>query len=126
MGYPEIGYQMSIELAPETEQSIRAEADARGVPVAKLVAEAVEAYVRNNKGNSFTTGDAYRLEMAWAANPDPKFFHQWVVLRGDQVVGSGSDPKVIYEQARANGMETPFLFYVSPDENEPFAGGWMD
>ena len=117
---------MSIELAPETERSIRAEADARGVPAAKLVAEAVEAYVRNNKGNSLTTGDNYRLEMEWAANPDPNFFNQWVVLRGGQVVASGPDPKLIYEQVRAGGIETPFLIYVSPQEQEPFAGGWTD
>jgi hypothetical protein len=117
---------MSIDLAPETERSIRAEADARGVPIAKLVTQAVEAYVRNNKVNSFASGDDYRLEMAWAAKPDPKFFNHWVVLQGDQVVASGPDPKVIYEQARAGGMETPFLIYVSPEEHEPFAGGWMD
>ena len=117
---------MIIELAPELEQSIRAEADARGVPVADLVVEAVEAYVRNNKHNPSTTSDDYRLEMAWAANPDPNFSHQWVVLRGDQVVASGPDPKLIYEKVRAGGIEAPFLIYVSPAENEPFAGGWVD
>jgi hypothetical protein len=49
-----------------------------------------------------------------------------VVLEGSQVVASGSDPKQLYQEARARGDSSPFLIYVSPDEQEPFAGGWIE
>jgi hypothetical protein len=64
--------------------------------------------------------------MAWAASPDARFFGKWVVLEGSEVVASGPDPKRLYEEVRAKGISSPFLIFVSPDENEPFAGGWID
>jgi hypothetical protein len=51
-----------------------------------------------------------------------KFIGKWVVLQGDEVVTSGSDPKQLQEDARAKGDSSPFLIFVSPDEQEPFAG----
>jgi len=63
--------------------------------------------------------------MAWAASPDAQFFGKWVVLEGSQVVASGSNPKQLYEDVRAKGFSSPFLIFVSPDEHEPFVGGWI-
>jgi hypothetical protein len=65
-------------------------------------------------------------ELKWASHPDVQFIGNWVVLQGGRVVASGSDPKQIYEDARAKGDSSPFLIFVSPDEQEPFAGGWID
>lgn len=64
--------------------------------------------------------------MAWAARPDAQFFGQWVVLEGQQVVASGSNPRLLYEKALAKGRSSPFVIFVSPDEQAPFAGGWID
>jgi len=71
------------------------------------------------------TGDRW-AEMAWASRPDAQFVGKWVVLQGGHVVASGSDPKRLYEEVRAKGESSPFLILVSPDEQEPFAGGWID
>jgi hypothetical protein len=63
--------------------------------------------------------------MAWAANPDTQFFGKWLVLEGSRVIACGSNPKELYEDVRARGFSSPFPIFVSPDEHEPFAGGWI-
>jgi hypothetical protein len=42
-----------------------------------------------------------------------------VVLEGPQVVASGSNPKQLYEDVRERGLSSPFLIFVSPDEQAP-------
>ena len=119
---------MSIQLTPDIEAGLRAEAAARGMEVDALIATAVRAYLRETP-----TVSAIRVssrdrsaEMAWASNPDAQFVGKWVVLEGRQVVASGSNPKQLYEDVRARGLSSPFLIFVSPDEQAPFAGGWID
>ena len=119
---------MSIQLAPEIEAGLRAEAAALGISVDALIAHAVKAYLGDG-----TPSAARRVpsrdrsaEMTWASHPDAQFIGKWVVLQGSQVIASGSDPKQLYEDVRAKGDSSPFLIFVSPDEQEPFAGGWID
>ena len=106
-----------------------------------LIATAVEAYLRETPAPSVPTTRpvsvrARSAEMTWAASPDAQFFGKLVVLEGGQVVASGSNPKQLYEDVRANGISSPFLIYVSadrvsadrvsPNVQEHFAGGWID
>ena len=119
---------MSIQLAPEIEAGLRAEAAALGISVDALVGNAVKAWLRDgtpSTARSVSSRDR-SAEMKWASHPDAQFVGNWVVLQGRQVVASGSDPKKIYEDVRAKGDSSPFLTFVSPDEQEPFAGGWID
>ena len=120
---------MSIELAPDIEAGLRAEAAARGIDVDALIATAVRAYLRETPSASTTRrvpARARSVEVAWASSPDAQFFGKWVVLEGGQVVASGSNPKQMYEEVRAKGISSPFLIFISPDEQEPFVGGWID
>ena len=122
---------MSIQLAPDIEVRLRAEAAARGMDVDALIAKAVKAYLRETSSPSTPTTRrvptrARSAEMAWASSPDAQFFGKWVVLEGGQVVASGSNPKQLYEDVRARGISSPFLIFVSPDAQEPFACGWID
>ncbi len=75
---------MSIQLAPEVEAGLRAEADARGVSVDALVATAVNAWLHESRGmNSAARRVARRdrsAEMAWLAKPAAEFIGKWVVL----------------------------------------------
>ena len=122
---------MSIQLAPDTEAGLRAEAAARGMEIDALVATAVKAYLQEPHNPSahepprFPSRDR-SAEMAWAAHPDAQFFGKWVVLEGSEVVASGSSAPRLYEDAREKGFVSPFLIFVSPDEREPFVGGWID
>jgi hypothetical protein len=120
---------MSIQLSPDMEAGLRAEAAARGVSVDALVAEAVGSYLKKNGGPGRIRSVPFqerRAEMAWAAKPDPQYVGKWVVLEGSEVLAAGADPKAIYEEVRAKRISSPFLIYVSPEEQEPFAGGWLD
>ncbi len=122
---------MSIQLAPDIEAGLRAEAAARGMGVDMLIATAVKAYLGETAIPSIPAprrvpSRARSAEMAWASSPDAQFSGKWVVLEGGQVIASGSNPKQLYEEVRQRGISSPFLIFVSPDEQEPFAGGWVD
>jgi hypothetical protein len=121
---------MSIQLAPDIEAGLRAEAAARGMNVDALVATAVKAYLREAPrpvpASCRAPSRDRSAEMAWAAGPDAQFIGKWVVLEGSQVVAGGSNPKRLYEDARAMGVSSPFLIFVSSDQHESFAGGWID
>ena len=120
---------MNIHLTPEIEARLGAEAAARGVSVDALAAEALGDYLRKNGSPTSVRrvpSRERRAEMAWAEKPDPQYFGKWVVLEGTEVIAAGPDPKKIYQEVRAKGITSPFLIYISPEEPEPFAGGWLD
>jgi hypothetical protein len=120
---------MSIQLSPDIEAGLRVAAAARGMDVDALIASAVQAWLQGTTTQTRTVQVAPRdrsAEMAWAARPDALFFGKWVVLVGRQVVASGSNPRLLYENALAMGLSSPFVIFVSPDEQAPFAGGWID
>ena len=128
IGYAFIEIVMSIQLAPDIEAGLRAEAAALGISVDALIASAVKAYLRVGTltpPRRVSSGER-SAEMTWASHPDAQFIGKWVVLQGGQVVTSGSDPRQLYEDVRAKGDSSPFLIFVSPDDQEPFAGGWID
>jgi len=118
---------MSIKLAPEIEAGLRSEAAALGIGVDALIDSAVKAYLRNGTSSAprQVSSRGREGEMKWASHPDAQFLGKWVVLEGSRVIASGSDPKQLYEGARARGDSSPFLIFVSPDEQDSFAGGWF-
>jgi hypothetical protein len=123
------GTVMSIQLTPAIEAGLRAEAAARGMEVDALITTAVQVYLRETTAPVHTIRVPSRdrsAEMTWASSPDAQFFGKWVVLEGRQVVASGSNPKQLYEDVRARGLSSPFLIFVSPEEQAPSAGGWID
>jgi hypothetical protein len=61
---------------------------------------------------------------AWLRENQQKFVGQWVVLDGDKLIGAGDDPRPIVEQARASGVEVPFVKFIE-DDSESFTGGWL-
>jgi hypothetical protein len=97
---------MSIELSADLQTNLRREKNGTGVPHVP----------RTDR----------RAEMCWIAQPDPRFIGNWVALDGDRVLASASTAKAVYDQAKSKGIEVPFVAYVSPHRDEPFAGGWLD
>jgi len=120
---------MSIQVPPEIEGRLRAEAAARGVSVDTVILEALDLYGQRRGNNSGVTGRApfndRRQEIAWTIKPNLKYLGEWVALEGDEVVAHGTDGKAVYESARAHGIASPFLFHVSEPESTPFVGGWV-
>ena len=122
--------KVSIQLAPEIESGLRAEAAARGVSVESLMTEALSLYRREHGSDptpltgSLAFNDR-RREIAWTLEPDLAYLGQWVALEGSEVVAHGTDGKAVYERARSKGIPSPFLFFVSEPDPTPFAGAWL-
>ena len=69
---------------------------------------------------------AYRTrenESAWIEAHRDEFLDQWVVLEGDRLVAHGADARAVYDEARAQGIGTPYLVHVRP-KVEAYVGGW--
>ena len=113
---------MSIELSADLEAKLRGEAAARGIPVDALLQEALAVY-RHQKNSGPVE---VRRVPQWISPPDPRFIGSWVVLAGDRLLVSGSTAKAVYDQAKLEGIDVPFVVYVSPHRDQPFAGGWLD
>jgi len=95
---------MSIQLSPDIEAGLRAEAAARGIEVDTLVATAVQVYLRSTPRSQLIPAQDRSAEMAWAANPDPRFSGKSVVLDGRHVAASGPDPNQLYRGCPRQGL----------------------
>src|SRR5581483_2074090 len=64
-------------------------------------------------------------EMEWFANNrhSPEYMNQFVAIEGDTVVASGPDARKVYDEARAKGIEVPFMARILPENPLPW-GGW--
>ena len=69
--------------------------------------------------------ERFRKAMNWVAEHRAEFLGQWVVLVGDQLISHGTDAKIVYEQAKALGIPTPFLEQIHEQEKGPVMGGWL-
>ncbi len=61
---------------------------------------------------------------AWLDAHRQEYVGQWVVLDGERLVGAGDDPSRLIEQARSEGVTTPFVEFIR-DTSIPFLGGWV-
>jgi Family of unknown function (DUF5678) len=53
------------------------------------------------------------------------FAGQWVVLEGEQIVAHGKDPQQVVGDARAKGVQVPYIFYVGkPTDASPVTLEW--
>jgi hypothetical protein len=54
-------------------------------------------------------------EQAWRgdhAEALREFAGQWVVLEGERLIAHGADPALLAQEARARGIEVPYVFFV--------------
>ena len=66
--------------------------------------------------------ERFRRALKWIDEHKDEFDGQWVVLDGDKLISHGKDAKSVYDEARAKGIETPFLERVKA-KVLPW-GGW--
>ena len=85
-----------------------------------------ERQTSNNENRTIVepTPDELRFQksLEWARENRQEYDGQWVVLDGDKLIAHGADAKAVYAQAKAKGIETPFLKRIKA-EQLPF-GGW--
>lgn len=81
----------------------------------------------NGSDSNGDTQPAYRTneqERAWIDAHRDEYLGQWVALDGDRLIASGADARTVYEAARAQGVETPYIDRVEK-KVEAFMGGWQ-
>ncbi|MCC6327309.1 MAG: hypothetical protein IT174_02250 [Acidobacteria bacterium] len=80
--------------------------------------------IRNGNDREGADKQAEKFERAlrWIDENREKYDGKFVVLEGDTLISSGSDPKPLYEQARAMGIKNPFVKKIRA-RILPF-GGW--
>ena len=61
-------------------------------------------------------------ELRWIEKHRSEYAGQWVAVRGDRLLSSGTDGRQVYEAARAAGDDRPFVTRVAPADELPFAG----
>lgn len=69
---------------------------------------------------------AYRTherERAWITTHRDEYLGQWVALDGDHLAAHGTDARKVYEEAREQGISSPYLVHVTP-KVEAYVGGW--
>lgn len=61
-------------------------------------------------------------EQKWISEHRSTHAGQWIALSGYRLLASGPDPASVYQQARLMGIPVPFIEYLNPEEDLPFAG----
>jgi hypothetical protein len=63
-------------------------------------------------------------ERAWIEAHREEFLDQWVALDGGHLVAHGTDARTVYDQARSQGVDSPYLQHVTP-KVDAYVGGWL-
>lgn len=66
----------------------------------------------------------FRKAQQWIKEHRAKYLGQWVVLVGDQLISHGFDGRQVGAEAKAAGIETPFMVLVR-EEPEAFMSGLL-
>jgi hypothetical protein len=60
--------------------------------------------------------------LRWLHENREEYLGQWVALDGDRLIASGPTAKEVYSNAKAEGVEIPFVELVTEQEPGPFTG----
>ena len=63
-------------------------------------------------------------ERAWVEEHREEFLGQWVALDGGNLLAHGTDARGVYDQAREQGVTSPYLVHVVP-KVDAYVGGWL-
>lgn len=57
----------------------------------------------------------YRRAKQWISEHRAEYLNQWVVLDGDHLISHGTDGEQVYDQAKAAGINVPFLVWLNEE-----------
>ncbi len=66
----------------------------------------------------------YKQTEKWLQENREKYIGQWVALEGDRLLAHGTDALRVHAEAKAAGIEIPFLEHIVEEDDEPFYAGW--
>jgi hypothetical protein len=62
-------------------------------------------------------------EIRWISEHKHDYAGLWVSLDGDRLIAADPDGLTVYEAAKAEGIETPFVHRMATDD-APYFAGW--
>jgi hypothetical protein len=69
------------------------------------------------------TSDRTR-ETRWIRDNRSAYTDQWVAVEGDRLIAAGVDGREVFAAAKAEGIESPFVVHILPEDSLPFVPGW--
>ena len=63
-------------------------------------------------------------EMKWIEENRAAHANQWVAVEGDRLIAADTDPQKVFAAAKAEGIGSPFVVHVLPEDSLPFVPGW--
>jgi hypothetical protein len=63
-------------------------------------------------------------EMQWIDENRAAYADQWVAVEGDRLIGADPDPLKVFSAAKAQGIRSPFVVHMLPEDPLPFVPGW--
>jgi hypothetical protein len=63
-------------------------------------------------------------EMKWIAHHRAAFADRWVAVEGERLVAADVDAQRVFAAAKAEGIESPFVVHILPEDSLPFIPGW--
>ena len=63
-------------------------------------------------------------EMKWIDENRYAYANRWVAVEGDRLVAADTDAQKVFRAAKAEGIESPFVVHVLPEDSLPFVPGW--
>jgi hypothetical protein len=62
-------------------------------------------------------------EIKWMTRNRTAFAGQWVAVEGDRLVAADADAQKVFAAARAEGIDSPFVVHIFPEDSLPFVSG---
>jgi hypothetical protein len=78
---------------------------------------------RSAAARKVPSGDRTK-EMKWIDEHRAAYADQWVAVEGDRLVAAGGDASKVFSAAKAEGIRSPFVVHVLPEDPLPFIPGW--
>jgi hypothetical protein len=110
-----------IQTVDQIIEEVRALPEAERKKLFELIE--IEKSKENGQGDDLRErNEKFRLAQKWIEEHKEEFDGQFVLLEGDRLIAHGTNPKLLYDTARANGIEIPFVKRITA-KDLPF-GGW--
>lgn len=126
---------LTIEIAPEIESKLEAEAQRNGISKTDLAKNVIEERFapRKKRENCMPEGFKPRYigkaetrdfsgDDQWLRENSEKYQGQYVALHGNRLIASGNGYREISRKARNAGFPDALLTYIEPFDTPPFAG----
>jgi hypothetical protein len=63
-------------------------------------------------------------EMKWIEEHRAEYADRWVAVEGDRLIAADTDAHKVFAAAKAEGIGSPFVVHVLPEDPRPFVPGW--